>query len=558
VTKPWSAIAKAEFLVLSSSMKGRRALYLGAIITLGLIWAAWLAPMIMGSILFTIFEMQDLQILMSAMMPGLLRTVMMFVWFMLLLFPMSYSLQEIKIGQWEIMLSNNVRTRDILSGQYIGRTMLYGLVVLYLAPILIAPFALVLEISLIGQVAIYGSITLMALSTIWLSNWLTSMIQARLGDSSKGNDIAKAISMVVAIIVIIPMYGLMMFAPAMSEILGLDVFIFAPFTWFADLTSQIIVAFNGLGWTSAEFIGFTGLLSLDLFQSALVVGVFVLGLVGIGLGTADRIFTIEAGVRTESVTTVGRDNVLYRGMRRVVPGSFGALLVANMKDFLRKAQNLSKIGYGIVLASILPFFFSQMGDFYDSFTEMFFIFGMLLSICGVFPFVGQGFLESKDQLWIIQSTPHGASRFVKSRLVMAFMICVPLTVVPVVIIALLFSLSLSNFLLLFVFGYIAECGAAMVAVGITARNPAYEDSKSPAHQANIMSAMLIAQFASMALFIVMILLDIVFRIDFFTMLSGLVGEGNVMMAVGFLGVGVMSLIGMTLAYSGIRSLAKPE
>ncbi len=558
MTKPWSAIAKAEFLVLSSSMKGRRALYLGAIITLGLIWAAWLAPMIMGSILFTIFEMQDLQILMSAMMPGLLRTVMMFVWFMLLLFPMSYSLQEIKIGQWEIMLSNNVRTRDILSGQYIGRTMLYGLVVLYLAPILIAPFALVLEISLIGQVAIYGSITLMALSTIWLSNWLTSMIQARLGDSSKGNDIAKAISMVVAIIVIIPMYGLMMFAPAMSEILGLDVFIFAPFTWFADLTSQIIVAFNGLGWTSAEFIGFTGLLSLDLFQSALVVGVFVLGLVGIGLGTADRIFTIEAGVRTESVTTVGRDNVLYRGMRRVVPGSFGALLVANMKDFLRKAQNLSKIGYGIVLASILPFFFSQMGDFYDSFTEMFFIFGMLLSICGVFPFVGQGFLESKDQLWIIQSTPHGASRFVKSRLVMAFMICVPLTVVPVVIIALLFSLSLSNFLLLFVFGYIAECGAAMVAVGITARNPAYEDSKSPAHQANIMSAMLIAQFASMALFIVMILLDIVFRIDFFTMLSGLVGEGNVMMAVGFLGVGVMSLIGMTLAYSGIRSLAKPE
>jgi hypothetical protein len=558
MTKPWFAIAKAEFLVLSSSMKGRRVLTLGSIIVLGVIWAAWLAPMMMGGFLLTIFSQGELEGLMSVMMPGLLRTVMMFVWFMLLLFPMSYSLQEIKIGQWEIMLSNNVRTRDILSGQYIGRTMLYGLVVLFLAPLLVSPFAMVLNISLLGQIAIYGVMILMALSTIWTSNWLTSMIQARLGDSSKGNDIAKAIAMIVAIIVILPMYGLMMFAPAMSEILGLDVFLLAPFTWFADLTSQIVVATNGLGWTASNFIGFTGLLSLDLLQSSLIVGVFILGIVGLGLGTADRIFTIEAGVRTESVTTVGNENHLYRGIRRVAPGSFGALLVSNMKDFLRKAQNLSKIGYGIVLASILPFFMSQMGSFDEGFTDVLFIVGMLLSICGVFPFVGQGFLESKDQLWILQSTPDGASRFVKSRLVMAFMVCVPLTIVPVAVMTFLFSLTLPELLLLFVFGYIAECGAAMIAVGITARNPAYEDSKSPAHQANIMSAMLLAQFSSLALFLTLVILDIALHIDFFTIIGGLVGEANVMFAVGFMGIGFMTLLGATLSYSGIRSLSQPE
>ena len=55
---------------------------------------------------------------------------------------------------------------------------------------------LAFQVSIIGQLLVYGVLALLAMSTIWLSNLLTSVLQARLGDSSRGNDIAKALSMV--------------------------------------------------------------------------------------------------------------------------------------------------------------------------------------------------------------------------------------------------------------------------------------------------------------------------------------------------------------------------
>ena len=558
MSRPWIAIAKAEFQVLTSSFKKHRLLTTGALSVIGVIWAAVIAPIVVGGFINAIIPMSEIRLMLMVMFPGLMRTVMMFLWFMLLLFPMSYALQEIKIGQWEIFLSNNVKTRDILSGTFLGKIPLYGLVVLFLAPVIITPFVLAFEISLFGQAFIYGTIVVMVLATVWLSNWLTSMIQARLGDSAKGNDIAKAVSMVVAIIVIFPMYGLMMFAPTVSEILTMDVFLFMPFTWYADLISWLAIGNNGIGLTASQVIGFENIISMDILTSALVVGAFVVVCTGIGLYSADRIFTIDAGIRTETVTTITKENFLLRGIRRVSPGPFGALVVVNLKDFLRKAQNLSKIGYGIILATILPFFMSQMGDYYESVTEMLMFIGPMLSICGVFPFAGQGFLESKDQLWIIQGSPSGASRFIRSRLASAFLICIPLAVIPISVISFIFGTTLGEFIFLLVFGYLAVCGAAMVAIGITARNPNYEDSKSPAHQTNIISAMLIAEFSQMGFLIGVIFLDIFSGIDLGSILESLFGVVLAEVIFGLSGVAILGMLGAGFVYSGIRSLSRPE
>ncbi|MGY5874289.1 MAG: hypothetical protein RTU30_00960 [Candidatus Thorarchaeota archaeon] len=558
MTRTWFAIAKAEFLVLTSGMKGRRAIYLSVITFLGLIWATVVAPMMINGFLIAIFTWEELQVMLMVMFPGLMSTVMMFLFFITLLFPLSYALAEIKIGQWEIFLSNNVRTRDILIGTYVGKAGLYGLVILFLAPILISPFMLAFEVSIIGQVLVYGSLTLMILATIWLSNLLTAVIQARLGDSSRGNDIAKALSMVIAVIVILPMYGLMMFAPMMADLLSLDIFALMPWTWYADFTGWLAINFNGIGLTTPQIEGLGTLMHMDFLTSALIVGGFVLLTIVAGFYSADRIFTIEAGVRTETVTTVGKENIVLRGIRKVSPGPFGTLMVVNMKDFLRKAQNLSKIFYGVVLASVLPFIMSQFGDYYMSIKEILPMIGIMLAIVGVFPFVGQGFLESKDQLWIIQGAPKGASRFIKTRLASAFLIAIPLTVLPVIIIGIMFNATIVEFIFLLGYGYFAVCGAAMIATGITARNPAYEDSKSPAHQANVMAAMLIAQFSMMGILLGGIVLDIGLGIDIFSFIEMLFGPGLVDVGMAIIGVGFMFLIGLGFVFSGIRSLSKPE
>ncbi|MHA1663756.1 MAG: hypothetical protein ACTSVR_10950 [Candidatus Thorarchaeota archaeon] len=560
MTRKWLAIAKVEYLVLSSSMRPHRRAFLGFLTTLSLIWAAIGAPIVIGGLLNAVIPIETLQPLLQVIFPGLMRTVALFLWIVLLLFPLSYALQEIKIGQWEIFLSNNVRTRDIMAGTFLGKIPLFGLIVIFLAPLLITPLVLAFEVNLIGQILIYGVIILLSLGTIWFSNFITSIIQARLGDSSRGNDIAKALAMVVAIIVIIPMYGLMFFLPTMSELMGGDAFLLLPSTWFADTMSWFAVTFNGVGLTGSQVIGFGSILQLDMLSSTALMSGFVLLTIGLALGMADRVFTIEAGVRTEVVTTVGKENIILRGVRRLAPGSFGSLMVTHFKDFMRKAQNLSKIFYGVVLATILPVIMMSMeiGDEAFQFGDMFIMLVAMMALVGAMPFAGAGFLESKDQLWIIQGTPSGASRYVKSRIITQALIGIVLIIIPTVVLNLLIKMTLLETIMLTGLGYMAIFGGMLVATGVTAGNPNYEDTKSPAHQTNIMMTVLIAEFSIIGVMFVDIFASIALNIDFFGFMTNVFGPGNTMFGLSFVGVMVQWMVGGILVWTGIRKLGSPD
>lgn len=558
MTRQWLAIAKAEFLVLSAGMRPRRKAYVGFLTLLAFIWAAIGAPILIGSIINAIFPMAVLQPLLQVIFPGLMRTVALFLWILLLLFPLSYALQEIKIGQWEIFLSNNVRTRDIMAGTFLGKIPLFGLIVIFLAPLLVTPLVLAFEVNIIGQVLIYGVITLLSLGTIWLSNFITSMIQARLGDSSRGNDIAKALSMVVAIIVIIPMYGLMFFLPTMSEMMGMNAFLLLPSTWFADTMSWFAIAFNGVGLTGAQVIGFGSILQLDMLTTTALMGGFVLVTIGLALGMADRVFTIDAGARTEIVTTIGKENLFLRGVRKLSPGPFGSLMVTNFKDFTRKAQNLSKIFYGIVLATIMPVIMMSVDIDYVQISEMFILVVAMMALVGVMPFAGAGFLESKNQLWIIQGAPSGASKFVKSRLVTQAIIGIPLILIPSTVLLILIEMTFFELLMLLGLGYMAILGGMFIATGVTAGNPNYEDTKSPAHQANLMTSVLLAEFSIIGVMLSDIILSIVFKIDLFGIMENIFGSGNLMFGMAFLGIIIQWCIGGLLVWTGIRKLSSPD
>ncbi len=477
MVRTWLAIAKAEFQVLSSSLRGNRRLYVGILYVLALVWATIITPMLYNAILSVLFPMEYLRPILMVMFPGIMRTIGLFLWLLLLLFPLSYALQEIKIGQWEIFLSNNVRTKDIMAGTFIGK---------------------------------------------------------------------------------LGLYGLMFFLPTLSEMMGMNAFLLLPSTWFSDLISWLAISFNGIGLTSSQILGFSSVLQVDMVWTSILAIGFTLGTVGLALGTADRVFTIEAGVRTEVVTTVGRENIFLRGVRRVNSGPFGSLMVTNFKDFLRKAQNLSKIGYGLILAIIMPVIMLALDIEYYQFREMFMMLVIMMSLIGSMPFAGTGFLESKDQLWIIQGAPHGASRYVKSRIASQALIGIPLAAIPSAVIYFMIEMTFTELLILLGIGYVAVIGGMLIATGVTARNPNYEDTKSPAHQANMMTSVMLAEFSIMGVLFADIFLTIGTGIDFFGMIGDFFGPGNMMFGVSVLGLIVQWTIAILLVRSGIRYLSKPE
>jgi hypothetical protein len=474
----WFHIAKAEFQVQTSGFKSIRSLVVLGAFLLGIAWALIIAPFMMAFIVTEILGIS--QSVAAIVMPGLMRAGVMFIWLILLILPLSNALQEVKIGQWEILLSNNVSTREILVGSFAGKMSIYGLYVLYLAPLLVAPFAQALEVSYLGQGLMYVTFFVITVSTIWLSQLVVTAIQARLGSSTRGKDLANALAILLSAVAILPLVGLQLFAPLMSEILGMNVFLLFPFTWGADLVSQLAVAFNGIG---LPLIGLEATLGSTLGSNILLLGVFSFAMVILGLLSADRLFTIGAGARTESVTTIHNENVFLRGVSRLSHGSFGVLVVTGLKDFGRKAQNLSRLALLMILTLVVPIFiYIRTGEF--DLTSVTVMMSLMLGFLGVQVFGGAGFLESKDQLWTIQAAPYGVRRYVRAKAIQSMILIIPVVLFPAVLYAVLLGFELSQFIFLTSTSFMSCVGGALVGIGIAASNPTYEDTKSGAYRTN--------------------------------------------------------------------------
>ncbi|MHA2426028.1 MAG: hypothetical protein ACXAEF_14655, partial [Candidatus Thorarchaeota archaeon] len=240
----WKAIAKAEILVSTAKIRKSRKFFGTLIGFFVLLWALFLAPRVISFLMVEFGE--GFSIIMANSFPGLMRSIMLFLWLALTIIPLSNALEEIKIGQWEIMLSNNVSTRDMLIGTFMAKIPLYGLVTMFLSPILLSAFIIAYEISLIGQLLMYGMLVLMAIGSLWFSNVLAVGIQSKLGQSARGNDIAKALSWAIVPIVAIPGMAIAYFMPVFAEIMGLNYFLLLPSSWAADFITWTAVTFNGV------------------------------------------------------------------------------------------------------------------------------------------------------------------------------------------------------------------------------------------------------------------------------------------------------------------------
>lgn len=113
----------------------------------------------------------------------------------------------------------------------------------------------------------------------------------------------------------------------------------------------------------------------------------------------------------------------------------------------------------------------------------------MLGFLGAQVFGGTGFLESKDQLWTIQATPHGVRRYIKAKIAQSTLLIVPVVLLPAFLYAVLLSLEPGPVLFLVSTSFMSCVGGALVGMGVAANNPTYEDTKSGAYRSNNFRAM---------------------------------------------------------------------
>ncbi|MFW9925346.1 MAG: hypothetical protein ACFFDM_01120 [Candidatus Thorarchaeota archaeon] len=504
MVRVWLAIAKAEFLVRTVKLhKSRKILYPLAI-GIALAWGLFLVPRLMG-FFFTEFG-AAFEAILATSFPGLLRTIMLAVWMFILIIPISNSLENVKIGQWEILFSNSVKTRDLLFGTFLGKIPVYGIFVIGLAPIVVSPFVFAYNISILGQLLMYLVIFVFAIVTIWISTVFSTAIHAKIGSSPRGDDIGKALSWGLVPIVALPVMGSMYWTSSVVALLDLEISMILPSTWCADILTWIAMYTGSLRPSSImnlELYWFTVSPIVDI----LILSIFSLVVLYAGFKSADRLFAYGASPGSQKVARAGPENLFIRGIRRLFGGRFGSIVATSFKDFTRKLQNIAKLSYGLFLAILIPLLIG-FGPFTAVVDDPIFIpvmssltLGMMTGIFSGVIFGGVGLLDSRDQLWILKSAPRGVPKFIIARVISYMIVGIPYALLPALFTGFILNFTLENTMMMCIYVYSIVLGGIFVGVGITACNPSFQDTSS--------GAFIINQIATILILMILIIVSII-------------------------------------------------
>jgi hypothetical protein len=500
----WWPIAKAEFLVRTAKLHRARKLLYPGLILISVLLVLIGIPTVVSFLLGRFGVAFDT--ILATSLPGLMRTMMLVIWLMVLIVPLSNSLENLKTDQWDILFSSNAKTRDILFGTYLGKVPVYGLITLVLSSVIVAPFVYAYNVSIVGQLLMYAILILFGIATIWISNVLSTALHAKIGQSPRGDDIAKALSWAMVPIMFLPSMSAIYWTDAIVSMMGLEVSMLLPSTWVADLLTWISVSESSLLPSSIVniqnyWIQFSPAISLVLVSG------FVFAVYIIGFRSADSLFTLNAGLGANKVTTVGRENIAIRGVRRIFGSKFGTIVVTSLKDFTRKLQNVAKISYATFLSLMIPLLLAT-GPFGAAVGDPIFVpvmsclsIGMMLGIFGGIVFGGIGLLDSQDQLWILKGAPAGIPKFIAARVLSYMMLASIIALLPSVFTGFFLHFTLSTTILMFAYVYSIIVSGIFIGVGITSFNPSYQDTSSSAFTINTVATILITLISLMAGFI---------------------------------------------------------
>ena len=494
----WWPIAKAEFLVRTVKLhRARKILYPG-LVGFALFFVLFITPNIVA-FLFGEFG-GAFELILATSLPSLMRTIMLVIFLVILILPLSNSLENVKTDQWEILFSSNVKTRDILFGTFVGKIPIYGLLSLILSSIIVAPFVYVYNVSIIGQLLMYSIVIPFAITTIWISNVISTALQAKIGQSSRGDDIAKALSWAMIPIIMIPAMGSMYWSTQMIALMGLEFSMILPSTWVADVLTWISVSSSTLPPSSIFNIQ-SYWFQISPYISLILVGVFAAAVFFIGFRSADSLFSLGSGLGSKKVITVGPENFAIRGVRRIFGSTFGVIMATSLKDYTRKLQNVAKISYAIFLSMMIPLLLA-FGPLANVVDDPIFVpvmtclsIGMMLGIFGGVVFGGIGLLDSQDQLWILKGAPSGVPKFILARVLSYMMLGSIIAIIPAVFAGVLLQLTMSTIVIIVLYVYSIVVAGIFIGVGITAFNPSYEDSSSSAFVVNMIATIFITMIA---------------------------------------------------------------
>jgi hypothetical protein len=514
----WFIIAKNEYrLMTSGSLLLRRALpYL-------LVGSFAVLVFILGPAFFDLIKSDWLVLVLSQAALSTIAIILLTFFFYFMVIPVTNTLKEEQASELEIFLSAPVRPEEVLIGKFMSKLVVYGTLAAIIAGLFAAAFT-ILGINIVQMMVIVLTIFLLLVSGLWIGTVIAAVVRTKLGRSARGKDIGKGLSIIIALPLLGLMYALfsgMMFSalenPSTADLVEMILALF-PTTWGAD----ILVSY-------ANFPG--SILPSETLVPIAIPGVIIFTIASflIGKRVVAKAYSLEP--TSFSSSSVKKDGSILRFIRWVTgSGQFSVMVITMFKDWGRRLENLSKVGYVVGLVFLLTIFFTRP----EGPTAVIILLTFMIGLLAAFV-VGEVTIRGKEMLFIYRKAPWGEKRLVWARLIQGWFIVIPITALIVIImLAFIPGLQLIEIMVYLFFLVQMSMAITVFALGLFLVMPAFSE-KTGEMVLNMMGTMLF-------FFILFVLGEVLF---------GQIG-------IVFFYMPVSWVVSLSVLYLGLRNLSRIE
>ncbi|MFX1502761.1 MAG: hypothetical protein ACFFDH_17500 [Promethearchaeota archaeon] len=474
--KHWLVIVKNEIRIKTNRFRKNRKLFL--IITFGLFiyWAFYLGPNILV-ILFsnTAKELsQDYDYIAAHFIQYFLTTFFLIV----LIYPLYNLYRKSEIGHSEVLLASPVNPKDIFLGEYAGKLIFYFLFILGFGPMIISLMQFIRRLNIFQYLLIYISLFLLLAFSLLIGTIIANYFENRMIQSEKAKDLGKTFLFFLSMIIIALFYILRFVFDFIKKDPRLEILlIYYPSFWYSNIILYVIDP--SLVFSNALFI----LINI-LF------GIFIPFIIFyFSYKNANLFYTLEG--KGEKEALVNKSELkFYIFIRKITPPHWKGLVITHFKHFFRKKENLFKIIYTWALISVMGLII--MFSFKDPSITKYNIINSKLLMITIISWMGglvfgilmgiHVFMDSKQFLFYIKSTPRGIKAFIYSYVYEILTLLFILDLILTVFFTLVFQLEILLALILFLLFLLYCMGIEIQAIGIQCYSPLFDEQGKDAYK----------------------------------------------------------------------------
>jgi len=459
----WKSIAKNEIRLRTSLFRNNRVLFLIILYSLLLIWAFFLCPAIFDLFMPTLVDIVGSEILMAVSL--LIEFGMMAFFLIILIYPLNTVYRKTEIGFKEILLASPATSGDIFLGEFVGKFPIYTAIILIITPLIIGMLNPIINFNAFQYSIIYVCIFGMVLFAALLGSIISSWLEHKIARNERARDLGKVLMFLLSIAMVALIYTLQFLFNYLINNPQLRNWVsFYPSIWF----SNIILYFIEPNLINTYF--------LNIWYSSLLAITIPAFILYIAYKKAESFFTVEGGIEKIS-SVIETENVFYLLIRRLTGHKWEGLIIAQLKDFLRKRETIMKIIYVCGIVSVLGVIFSFTMGTEDLMSQSMIII-MIIVMGGIMYgllFGSYIFVGTKDLIWVYKRSPRNVRALVYSYMLAMLILNIIITLGLTIFFTIYFEFNFFTVIFFFAFYLIYNQLVIFQAIGIQCFSPSFEE-----------------------------------------------------------------------------------